>query len=215
MLCSVPMAREMVNYRVKGDMQTLFQRPSILRSPYSRCGQENPACGGISFVAPIEGRCRRRKIRMRRRWRRSAMKRPTETVRIDVRDWIRILSPCPIEQASRRTGRSCCAGRVRHRHAGQSVISTGFHPDDAKGLTAATDAGKVIAAQIPNRVGYRWPVGSSPTCASRRAATRPRSVAPAAIRARQRMYAPASYPPPPNTSQYREPTPEEKRSAGL
>ena len=32
-------------------------------------------------------------------------------------------------------------------------FQTGFHPDDAKGLTAATDAGKVIAAQIPNRAG--------------------------------------------------------------
>ena len=32
-------------------------------------------------------------------------------------------------------------------------FQTGFHPDDAKGLTAATDAGKVIAAEIPNRAG--------------------------------------------------------------
>ena len=31
---------------------------------------------------------------------------------------------------------------------GNRSFQTGFHPDDAKGLTAATDAGKVIAAQI-------------------------------------------------------------------
>ena len=36
---------------------------------------------------------------------------------------------------------------------GNRSFQTGFHPDDAKGLTAATDAGKVIAAQIPNRAG--------------------------------------------------------------
>src|SRR5258708_40001452 len=32
-------------------------------------------------------------------------------------------------------------------------FQAGFHPDDSKGVTAATDAGKVIAAQIPNRAG--------------------------------------------------------------
>src|SRR5262245_22913363 len=30
-------------------------------------------------------------------------------------------------------------------------LDTVFHPDESKGLTAATDAGKVIVAQIPNR----------------------------------------------------------------
>ena len=41
---------------------------------------------------------------------------------------------------------------------GNRSFQTGFHPDDAKGLTAATDAGKVIAAQVPNRAGI---VGAS------------------------------------------------------
>src|SRR5581483_10902651 len=30
-------------------------------------------------------------------------------------------------------------------------LQVGFHPDESRGLTAATDAGKVIAAQIPGR----------------------------------------------------------------
>jgi hypothetical protein len=36
---------------------------------------------------------------------------------------------------------------------GNRSFQTGFRADDTKGLTAATDAGKVIAAQIPNREG--------------------------------------------------------------
>ena len=93
-------------------------------------------------------------------------------------------------------------------------FQTGFRPDDSKGLTAATDAGKVIAAQIPNRAGI---VGGS---ADRQHAqpeelrpTAQAAVAPVGDPNTQRMYARASYPPAANTPQYREPTPEEKRLA--
>src|SRR5262245_47568741 len=93
-------------------------------------------------------------------------------------------------------------------------FQTAFHPADAKGVTAATDAGKVITAQIPNRAGI---VSAS---ADRQPAQpgelRPPGqarVSPAGDPSAQGMYAPASYPPPPSTPQYREPTPEEKRLA--
>ena len=97
---------------------------------------------------------------------------------------------------------------------GNRSFQTGFHPDDAKGLTAATDAGKVIAAQIPNRAGIAG--GSTDRQPAQAEGLRPPGQAPIATAAdanAQRMYAPASYPPPPNTPQYREPTPEEKRLA--
>ena len=96
---------------------------------------------------------------------------------------------------------------------GNRSFQTGFHPDDAKGLTAATDAGKVIAAQIPNRAGI---VGGSADRLPAQAELRPPGqalVAPTGDPSAQRMYTPTSYPPPPNTPQYREPTPEEKRLA--
>ena len=97
---------------------------------------------------------------------------------------------------------------------GNRSFQTGFHPDDAKGLTAATDAGKVIAAQIPNRAGI---VGGSadrqPAQAEELRPPGQAPVAPSGDPNAQRMYGPASHPPPPNTPQYREPTPEEKRLA--
>jgi type IV secretion system protein VirB10 len=89
----------------------------------------------------------------------------------------------------------------------------GFQPDDAKGLTAATDAGKVIAAQIPSR-------GIAPRAAGDRLAPesdelRPPGESPGRARTDEntaRMYTSASSPPP-TAPQYREPTPEEKRLA--
>jgi type IV secretion system protein TrbI len=94
------------------------------------------------------------------------------------------------------------------------TFQTGFHPDDAKGLTAATDAGKVIAAQIPNRAGIAG--GSAdrqPAQPDQLRSLGQAPVPPGGDPSGQRMYAPASYPPTPNTPQYREPTPEEKRLA--
>lgn len=93
-------------------------------------------------------------------------------------------------------------------------FQTGFHADDPKGVTAATDAGKVIAAQIPNRAGI---VGGS----ADREAVQPEElrppgqapVSPTGDLSARRMYAPGSYPSPPTAAQYREPTPEEKRLA--
>ena len=67
---------------------------------------------------------------------------------------------------------------------GNRSFQTGFHPDDAKGLTAATDAGKVIAAQIPNRAGIVG--GSADRQPAQAEELRPPGqalVAPAAIRA--------------------------------
>lgn len=93
-------------------------------------------------------------------------------------------------------------------------FQTGFHPDDAKGLTAATDAGKVIAAQIPNRAGIAG--GTADRQPAQAEAIRPPGQGPAAPVGdpnAQRMYAPASYPSAPNIPQYREPTAEEKRLA--
>lgn len=93
-------------------------------------------------------------------------------------------------------------------------FQTGFHPDDAKGLTAATDAGKVIAAQIPNRAGITG--GTADRQPAQPEELRPPGqapVAPVVDPNAQRMYAPASYPPTPNSPQYREPTAEEKRLA--
>ncbi len=93
-------------------------------------------------------------------------------------------------------------------------FQAGFHPDDSKGLTAATDAGKVIAAQIPNRVGTAG--GAVDRQPAQPDELRPPGQAPGLPTGNPNghgMYAPGSYPPPPNQPQYREPTPEEKRLA--
>ena len=90
----------------------------------------------------------------------------------------------------------------------------GFRPDDSKGITAATDAGRVIAAQIPNRVVFA--AGVADGAATQPDELRPPGQAPgyqAGGAGGQRPYAPSSYSPPTNTPQYREPTPEEKRLA--
>jgi type IV secretion system protein TrbI len=91
-------------------------------------------------------------------------------------------------------------------------IEAGFQPAEAK-LTAATDAGKVIAAQIP-------------TSARVNAGAAERAPAPEELRPPgqtptdapvQRTYAVAPYTPPTPSSQaqYREPTAEEKRLAAV
>lgn len=93
-------------------------------------------------------------------------------------------------------------------------LQAGFRPDDSKGVTAATDAGKVIAAQIPNRAAFTAGVaGRSAAPPDELRPPGPASGFQGGGAGGQRMYTPAAYPPPTNTPQYREPTPEEKRLA--
>ncbi len=93
-------------------------------------------------------------------------------------------------------------------------LETGFRADDSKGLTAATDAGKVIAAQIPNRAVITG--GSADRSPGQPDELRPPGQAsgrPVGDLNGQRMYSPGAYPPPTSAPQYREPTPEEKQLA--
>lgn len=93
-------------------------------------------------------------------------------------------------------------------------LQMGFQADDSKGLTAATDAGKVIAAQIPNRA-------AGTRSAADRLAAQPDDLQPPGRPAarsgdassNRRTPSPAAYPPSVNPPQYREPTPEERRLA--
>lgn len=97
---------------------------------------------------------------------------------------------------------------------GTRVFQTGFQLDDSKQLTAATDAGKVIAAQIPNRA---VPVAGT---ADRTANTPTELRAPEDLHSGsvsnsngQRPASASPYPPAPESVQVREATPEEKRMA--
>jgi type IV secretion system protein VirB10 len=89
-----------------------------------------------------------------------------------------------------------------------------FHPGDSKGLTAATDAGKVIAAQIPNRALLTG--GSMDRTSTHSEALQPPGQTrghPPSDAAGQPAQSPTSYAPAASAPQYREPTPEEKRLA--
>lgn len=87
---------------------------------------------------------------------------------------------------------------------GNRSFQVGFHPDETKGLTAATDAGKVVAASVPNR-----PVPGSLTNAN------PPDLQPPdpGPQVAQPMPQPLHTAPAPTLPQYREPTAEEKRLA--
>ncbi|MBN9657134.1 MAG: hypothetical protein J0H49_03095 [Acidobacteria bacterium] len=90
---------------------------------------------------------------------------------------------------------------------GQKQFQVGFQPDESRGITAATDAGKIVAAQVPNR-----PTLSAPSPANERLAVEPEQLTSAKIVApSQAYYPPVASPAPSNGSQYREPTLEEKR----
>jgi type IV secretory pathway VirB10-like protein len=96
---------------------------------------------------------------------------------------------------------------------GGRVFQTGFHPDDSRQLTAATDAGKVIAAQIPNRAVSV--AGTADRTASSPAELRAPEETPGRSSARsngQRSAAASPYPSP-TSPQPVVPTPEEKRLA--
>jgi type IV secretion system protein VirB10 len=92
---------------------------------------------------------------------------------------------------------------------GKRQFRLGFDPEGAKGMTAATDAGKVIAAQIPAR-----PTGQSPEVQHREnqelQPPAPRPSRPVARQPRSARPAQAVAPAP---AQYRDPTPEERRRA--
>lgn len=91
---------------------------------------------------------------------------------------------------------------------GQKQFQAGFQPDESRGITAATDAGKLVAAQVPNR----------PTLAAN--ATAVDSAVPDAeqlTRPSGQIPPAANYPPavtqlPINATQYRDPTLAEKRA---
>jgi len=93
------------------------------------------------------------------------------------------------------------------------TFQTGYGGDNSKGLTAATDAGKVIAAQIPNSAVV---MGGN---TERLAASADRLQPPGQTGSRvaeaggQRTYVHAAYAPASNAPEYREPTAEEKRLA--
>jgi type IV secretion system protein VirB10 len=90
-------------------------------------------------------------------------------------------------------------------------IESGFQPAEAK-LTAATDAGKVIAAQIPTSA--RTTGGAADSAPVQQEELRPPGQAPSRSLSDvpgQRMYSVAPYSPPAVAPQYREPTAEEKR----
>src|SRR5689334_20622717 len=91
-------------------------------------------------------------------------------------------------------------------------LPLGFHADDSKGLTAATDAGKAIAAQVPTRAGLGRgnadPSATQPEELQPPDSTQNRGVG---TSTNQRANAPTTTPAPAPVPQYREPTPEEKR----
>jgi type IV secretory pathway VirB10-like protein len=90
---------------------------------------------------------------------------------------------------------------------GQKQFQVGFQPDETRGITAATDAGKIVAAQVPNR-----PTLALPPSANESLVVEPEQlVAPKGQPSPQIYSAPAANAALSNVPQYREPTLEEKR----
>jgi type IV secretion system protein TrbI len=90
---------------------------------------------------------------------------------------------------------------------GQKQFQVGFQPDETRGITAATDAGKIVAAQVPNR-----PTLASPISANEGLVVEPEQLSASKSQpSPQIYYAPAANAAPANVPQYREPTLEEKR----
>jgi type IV secretory pathway VirB10-like protein len=90
---------------------------------------------------------------------------------------------------------------------GQKQFQVGFQPDESRGITAATDAGKLVAAQVPNRptLAAVAPATDAPS-AEVEQLTPPRGSAPPNV-----YYPPVAAQSTANTNQYREPTLAEKR----
>jgi type IV secretion system protein VirB10 len=90
---------------------------------------------------------------------------------------------------------------------GQKQFQVGFQPDETSGITAATDAGKIVAAQVPNRPALALPAG-----ANEGLTTEPEPLTSSKGQpSPQIYYAPGGNTAPSNVPQYREPTFEEKR----
>ncbi|MFN7611375.1 MAG: TrbI/VirB10 family protein [bacterium] len=90
---------------------------------------------------------------------------------------------------------------------GQKQFQVGFQPDESRGITAATDAGKLVAAQVPNRptLAAVAPATDTPSTEVEQL-TPPRGAAPPNV-----YYPPVGPQSTVNTTQYREPTLAEKR----
>lgn len=90
---------------------------------------------------------------------------------------------------------------------GQKQFQVGFQPDETRGITAATDAGKIVAAQVPNR-----PTLALPPSATESLVIEPEQLATSKGQPPPQIYYPAgANSVPSNVPQYREPTLEEKR----
>ena len=90
---------------------------------------------------------------------------------------------------------------------GQKQFQVGFQPDESRGITAATDAGKLVAAQVPNR-----PTLAAVAPATDTPSTEVEQLTPSRGAASPNVYHPPAAPQSTaNTAQYREPTLAEKR----
>jgi type IV secretion system protein TrbI len=90
---------------------------------------------------------------------------------------------------------------------GQKQFQVGFQPDETRGITAATDAGKIVAAQVPNR-----PTLALPPSANENLVIEPEQLATSKGQPPPQIYyAAGANSAPSNAPQYREPTLEEKR----
>ncbi len=86
---------------------------------------------------------------------------------------------------------------------GQAQYQVGFQPDETRGVTAATDAGKLVAAQVPNRPTLvATPPVEEVTPAEPERLTVPRN---------QAYYPPPAPPPATDVAQPREPSLAERR----
>lgn len=90
---------------------------------------------------------------------------------------------------------------------GQKQFQVGFQPDESRGITAATDAGRIVAAQVPNRPG----VAGSSLVLDTTAPDTDQLIPPKGAMPPQVYYSPSATPQSANVPQYREPTLAEKR----
>jgi len=90
---------------------------------------------------------------------------------------------------------------------GQKQFQIGFQPDESRGITAATEAGKLVASQVPNR-----PTLGSVTPSAELVPAEPELLSPPrGSYPSQVYYAPSPPPQSATVAQYREPSIEEKR----
>jgi type IV secretory pathway VirB10-like protein len=91
-------------------------------------------------------------------------------------------------------------------------LQAGFHPGESKSLTAATDAGRAIAAQIPGRALTAEVEPEEPRPPQQELRPPLQSFERRSVpTVRQQPHVPATHPQPADAQQLREPTAEEKR----